>query len=75
MPARKRRDEAHQMRAAVVGRLGDVDRLQRAGGDRRRQRVGEEVGPRALAQHVDDRLRRGDEAAHAAAERLAEACR
>ncbi len=40
-----------------------------------RQRIGEEIGPRALAQHVDDRLRRGDEAAHAAAERLAERAR
>ena len=52
------------MRALVVGGLGDVDRLQRAGGDRRRERIGEEIGPRALAQHVDDGLRRGDEAAH-----------
>ena len=71
-PARKRADEAHQVRAAVVGGLGDVDRLQRAGGERGRERVGEEIGPRPLAQQVDDGLRRGHEAAHAAAERLAE---
>ena len=60
------------MRAAVVGRLGDVDGLERAGRDGRRQRVREQIGPRPLAQQVDDGLRRGDEAAHAAAERLAE---
>ena len=47
-------------------------RLQSACGDRRCERVGEQVRPRPLAQEVDDGLRRGDEAAHAAAERLAE---
>ena len=36
------------------------------------RRVREQIGPRPLAQEVDDRLRRGDEAAHAAAERFAE---
>ena len=71
-PVAEARAWLDQVRAPVVGRLGDLDRLERAGGDRRRERVGEEVGPRPLAQQVDDRLRRGDEAAHAAAERLAE---
>jgi hypothetical protein len=42
------------------------------GADGRRQRVGEQVGPRALAQQVDDGLRPGDVAADGPAQRLAE---
>ena len=38
----------------------------------RREAVGEQIGPRALAQQIDDGLRGGDEAAHGAAQRLAE---
>ena len=61
-----------QERAPVVGFDGDLQRVQGPGRDRGAKRVREEIGPRPLAQQVDDRLRRGDEAAHAAAERFAE---
>ena len=44
----------------------------RCGAYGRRQGVGKEVGPRALAQEVDHRLRPGDVAADGPAERLAE---
>ena len=55
-----------------VGADRNLERLQGARGERRRERVGEEIGPRPLPQEVDDRLGGGDEAAHAAAKRLAE---
>ena len=46
--------------------------LQRGAGDGRRQAVGKEIGARLLAQHVDDFPARRGEAAHRAAERLAQ---
>jgi hypothetical protein len=49
-----------------------IDRRDPGGADGRRQGVGEEVGPRPLAQQVDDGLRPGDVTADGAAERLAE---
>ena len=61
-----------QERPPVVGLDGDFERSEGARRDRRSERVGEEIGPRPLPQEVDDRLRGGDEAAHAAAQRLAE---
>src|SRR6202035_4781624 len=59
-------------RTAVVGCFRDVDRLQRSCRNRRRETVGEQIGSRALAQQVDDRLRSRHETAHRAAEALAE---
>ena len=50
----------------------DAHRLERAAGDRRRQRVREQLRPRALGEDVADLLARRDEAAGRAAERLAE---
>ena len=55
-----------------VGADRDLERLQRPGRDRGREGVGKEIGPRPLPEEVDDRLGRGDEAAHAPAQRLAE---
>ena len=49
-----------------------LDRAERAAGDRRRERVREELRPRALREDVADLLRRGDVPAGRAAERLAE---
>ena len=72
IPARKRRACACRSSRRSSAAIGDFKRLQRPGGDRRRERIGEEIGPRPLPEQIDDRLRRGDEAAHAAAERLAE---
>ena len=71
-PARKRCVWRCSSARRSSDRIAISSAFRRAGGDRRAERVGEEIGPRALAQKVDDRLRRGDEAAHAAAERLAE---
>ena len=71
-PSRKRRAWFFSKARRRVGADRDLERLQRARGDRGRERVGEEIGPRPLAQEIDDRLRGGDEAAHAAAQRLAE---
>ena len=46
--------------------------LERRAGDRRRERVREELRPRALREHVADLLARRDEPAGRAAERLAQ---
>ena len=58
--------------APAVGLDRNFQRLQGSRGERGRKRIGKEIGPGALAQEIDDRLVGGDEAAHAAAERLAE---
>src|SRR5512143_3684966 len=50
----------------------ELDNLQRGGGDARRERVREEVRPRALAQQVDDLAPCRDVAARRAAHRLPE---
>src|SRR3712207_8391418 len=52
--------------------LQQVQHLQGGGGDHRGERVGEEVGPRALAQQGDDLGAGGDVAAGGAAEGLAD---
>ena len=71
-PARKQRRIGVEPRAQRVAVVDQVEDLQRGGGNDRRQRVGEQIGPRALAQPLDDLgLRRGV-AARGAAERLAE---
>ena len=43
--------------AQIIALLGQIDRLERRADDRRRQGVGEEIGPRALPHQIDDRLR------------------
>ncbi len=58
--------------AQRVAVLDQVEDLQRGAGDGRRQRVGEEIGPRALAQPVDHFAPARGVAARGAAERLAE---
>ena len=52
----------------------DLTDLVGAGDDRRRQRIGEEVRPRSLAQQIDQLLRSGGVAAGGAAQRFAQ-CR
>ena len=53
----------------------ELDRAQRAARDRRRQRVREELRPRALCENVAHLLRRSDVPARRAAERLPERSR
>ena len=68
-------EEAHivaQPGAQLVAGGGQLDRLLRAGDHRRGDGVGEEIGPRALAEQFDDLLAAGGEAAGRAAERLAQ---
>ena len=68
-------EEAHivaEPRAQIVARGGQFDRLGGAGDHRRGDRVGEEIGARALAEQFDDRLAAGGEATGRAAKRLAE---
>ena len=61
-----------QAGAQIVAPGHHVECLQRGPGNRRRDRVGEKIGPRTLAQHVDDFLARCGEPAHRAAQRLAQ---
>ena len=63
---------ADELRPQVVRLLEQVERGERAGDDRRRERVREQVRPRALAQQVDDLAPRRHVAAGCAAQRLAE---
>ena len=56
----------------VVGARGQLERGERPGGHRGGDGVGEQVGPRPLAQQVDDLAVGADVAARRAAERLAE---
>ena len=64
-----------QLRAQLRRVLEQVEHPQRHGGDDRRDAVGEEIGPRALPQPLDDLLARGDVSAAGAAQRLAERAR
>ncbi len=58
---------------AQLGRCGEqLQRADRAGGDRWRDGVRKQVGPRALAQHVDDLALAAGVAAAGAAEGLAQ---
>ena len=81
--AGKREAELRHLRAEAVGigvellaqriaLLDQVEDLQRRARDRRHQRVGEEIGPRALAQPVDHFALARRVAAGRAAQRLAE---
>jgi hypothetical protein len=56
----------------VVTLFHKIDRGDSGGANGRRQRVGEQIGSRPLAQQVDDGLRPGDVAADGTAKRLAE---
>nr|GEU28576.1 hypothetical protein [Tanacetum cinerariifolium] len=61
---------------AQRGRLRQaLEHGQRGAGNRRRQRVGEQVRARLLAQHVDHFLARRRKTAHGAAQRLAQRAR
>ncbi len=73
-PASARGSSARWRAAACAVRrtLQQVEHLQRGRRDRRRDAVGEQIGPRALAQPADDFPARGDIAAAGAAQGLAE---
>ncbi len=58
--------------AQVIALLGKLDGLDGGAHDGRRQRIGEKIGPGALAHQIDDGPRRSDEASGRTAERLAE---
>ena len=62
----------HQMRMEVVALAKHAEHLDARAHDRGCHRIREQVGTRTLAQHVDNLLASGGEAAHCAAERLAE---
>src|ERR1700689_844447 len=47
--------------APAVGADRNLERLERSGGERGRERIGKEVGPSSLPQEIDDRLVGGDE--------------
>ena len=61
-----------QALAQLAGFAQHLERLGAGGGHVRRQRIGEQIGPRALAQQFDDFCLAGGEAAERAAHRLAE---
>ena len=56
----------------LVGGTHHVEHLDACGGDHRRDRVGEQIRARTLAQHGDDLLLAGGEATYGAAEALAQ---
>ena len=61
--------------AQILGAFEQLQNLQRRRRHRRRDAVGKEIGPRALAQPADDLLAGRDVSAARAAERLAESAR
>ena len=61
-----------QAGAQIIALVDHIEGFQRGADNHRGQRIGEEIGSRALAQHVDHGLARRGETAHGAAERLAE---
>ena len=74
-PVAEMRGVMGEVRAQRPAFGDEVERLDRRRRDRRGERIGEEIGPCALAQQIDARLGSGDIAAGRAAERLAERAR
>ena len=72
MLSRKRAGIGIEPFAQRIAILDQLEHLQRGAGNRRHQRVGEEIGPRALAQPVDHLALARCVAARRAAQRLAE---